>query len=57
MSTEYILGRLTVPAPRCDSCKHWCPVVGDWDKQIRGDCKYLFILTKADFGCVEWEAK
>lgn len=60
-----------MPVPRCDSCQHWEPRDGDGDDgtghcwfhtERHGEAKmypdmYDAIITTADFGCVQWEAK
>lgn len=56
-----------LPVPRCETCKHWGPLVQP--AYIWSNCELLstgsvvstegdeIIQTRADFGCVRWEAK
>ena len=62
-----------MPVPRCDSCRHWeprggegtvVPLTGDGfcmrtqqqDSKMAAEM-YDHIITDANFGCVQWEAK
>jgi hypothetical protein len=47
-----------MPVPRCETCKHWKPVIGVPSEGLCRNVNAGFvILVTPDFGCVKWEAK
>jgi hypothetical protein len=59
-----------MPVPRCESCKFWKLYesgqykVGEagectknTDSGVWSDCDDYTIMTEANFGCVQWEAR
>jgi hypothetical protein len=62
-----------MPVPRCETCRHWDRNISEGTRVIeeQGRCLMMYegsktkiwpeyrddIMTSADFGCVQWEAK